>query len=96
MEPTPEEATSPAEAPTDWECNWCSCYFSSKQALQKHQEKGVCMKKGYICMRCLQLWNTPSELRRHQTSQRKCKQNNYCVLQRMDDDSVRVVEKKDT
>jgi hypothetical protein len=77
-----------------WVCEWCLTEMSSKQALQKHQEKAVCMKKGYICLRCLQLWNTPSELHRHQTSQRRCKKNQTCVLQRSEDDIVRVIEKK--
>jgi hypothetical protein len=78
----------------EWICDWCSGAMSSKQALQKHQEKGICMKKGYLCMRCLQVWQTPSELHRHQTSQRKCKKNQMCVLQRMEDDTVKAIEKK--
>jgi len=89
-----EEEEPPREPREEWVCDWCSGRMSSKQALQKHQDKGVCLKKGYLCLRCLQLWQTPSELQRHQTSQRKCKKKQTCVLQRMDDDSVKVIEKK--
>ncbi len=81
----------------DWKCPYCPenrSGFSSKQALDKHLNKGVCLKKGYLCLRCFELWRTPSELQRHQLAQRKCKKHMSCKIQRDADDSVYTTEKK--
>lgn len=79
-----------------WICNWCPENhpgFSSKQAFEKHQTKGVCLKKGYLCMRCLSLWDTPHELYRHQTALRKCKKMVSAIIERDDNDNVAVISR---
>lgn len=80
MEPVEEEDETAVSS--RWVCEFCSHTFGSKQRLKGHVDNGACFGKGYLCMRCLSLWRTQSELSRHQASQRKCKKKDECTIQR--------------
>lgn len=79
---------------TCWECKWCDAELSSKQALLRHQAKAVCIKTGYVCLRCLNMWQTQSEYHRHKTSNRKCKKRESCTLERLANGAVIAVTEK--
>jgi hypothetical protein len=67
-----------------WPCKLCKHPFSSKRALDTHQGSGACLGKGYICLRCFKIWTTPSDLKKHQSAKRKCRNKAGCTLKRAD------------
>jgi hypothetical protein len=73
-----------------WACGICNRAFSSKRALRTHLGKGVCLGKGFICLRCWKLWGTASELQRHQSAKKKCKKKGGCNLTRKRDGTIEV------
>lgn len=75
-------AVNATEEDKKWTCEFCDASLSTKQALDRHIAKGICLGKGYICLRCLRLWPTMSELNRHQASIKKCRKRRKCVLRR--------------
>jgi len=53
-------------------CSICEKVFSNSQNLQKHNDKAICLRKGFICLRCLSVFTHMSRLTKHQKNIKKC------------------------
>ena len=57
----------------NWDCYKCSESFSDKHSLDRHNKRsGSCIGVWYVCKRCLDFFDKPSELRKHQSLKRGC------------------------
>ena len=58
-----------------WSCYKCGEPFSDERSLQRHLTSktiGSCIGVWYVCRRCLEFFDKPSVLRRHQGLKRGC------------------------
>jgi hypothetical protein len=106
VEPTePTEPTEPKAQPvvgsrkkskkeTMHVCEFCSQSFATRLTLRAHVEKGICLGKGYMCLRCFKVKRTSSELQRHQGSDKKCKPSISASITRDEHGTVNIVIKK--
>lgn len=72
-------------------CKYCSEDFATKQTLASHLAKGICLGKGYMCLRCFKVKRTPSELQRHQSSEKKCIISKSACIKRDEKGNVNVI-----
>jgi len=58
-----------------WSCYKCGEAFADERSLERHlnsQRSGSCIGVWFVCRRCLNFFDTPSELKRHQSLKRGC------------------------
>lgn len=72
-------------------CDYCENPFATKTTLSNHMSKGICLGKGFMCLRCFKVWRTPSELQRHQMADKKCKISDRATIRRDTENRVHVV-----
>lgn len=72
-------------------CEYCDNPFATKTTLHNHMSRGICLGKGYMCLRCFKVWRTPSELQRHQMADKKCKISERATVRRDEENRVHVV-----
>lgn len=75
-------------------CPLCDKSFSCKQTLDHHYDNGICLGRGYMCLRCFAMKKTPSELHRHQMSERKCKPSQKATVRKDENGNIVVIIKK--
>lgn len=72
-------------------CKLCGASFANRQTLQSHYSKGICLGKGYMCLRCFKVKRTPHELQRHQGAEKKCKPSSSASVTRDENGNVNIV-----
>lgn len=66
-----EEDIKIVEVPL-YECYKCDEVFSDERTLKRHIRANRCIGVWYVCKRCLNFFDTPSDLKRHQSLKRGC------------------------
>lgn len=61
--------------------------------MESHLSKGICIGKGYMCLRCFKIKRTASELQRHQGAETKCKISDRASIRRDEHGNVNVIIK---
>ena len=90
----PETKTVPEPKQTRHVCKLCGDSFATRQTLQSHFSNGVCLGKGYMCLRCFKVKRTPHELQRHQRSETKCKPSTRASVRRDENGNVNIIIKR--
>lgn len=97
-EPIKEPITEPIKEPIKSKprhvCNLCGDAFATRQTLQSHYSNGVCLGKGYMCLRCFKVKRTPHELQRHQRAETKCKPATRASVRRDENGNVNIIIKR--
>lgn len=97
VEPNPavtENVANAANAKKRHICKLCGDSFATRQTMQSHYSNGVCLGKGYMCLRCFKVKRTPHELQRHQRSETKCKPSSRASVRRDENGNVNIVIKR--
>lgn len=95
IEPIPaENAANPPNVKKRHICKLCGDSFATRQTMQSHYSNGVCLGKGYMCLRCFKVKRTPHELQRHQRSETKCKPSSRASVRRDENGNVNIVIKR--
>lgn len=72
-------------------CKYCNDSFATKQTLAAHAAKGICLGRGYMCLRCFKVKRTASELQRHQSAENKCKPSDRASVRRDEHGNVNII-----
>lgn len=93
-EPEPVKDAEPEKKQSRHVCKLCGDSFATRQTLNSHFSNGVCLGKGYMCLRCFKVKRTPHELQRHQRSETKCKPSTRASVRRDENGNVNIIIKR--